>query len=426
MGRIRFGKIASMIALFCMAAAATHAQTLTTIYTFTTNDGDAQTSTLVLGRDGNFYGVTSLGGTSAYTCPWTGGCGTVFKITSEGQVTTLYNFCSELDCSDGALPNGPLVEGADGNFYGTAGLGGRDCQPKGNGHNCGTVFRVTSAGELTTLYRFCSQTKCADGKIPEAGLVVDADGNFYGTTNEGGVNCVQAEGCGTVFKITPQGALTTLYSFCSEKNCVDGRAPQASLLLASNGNFYGTTFNGGSHGIGIGGSGTVFEITPAGKETVIYSFCSQAHCADGWEPAAGLTEATNGKLYGTTAAGDVSYSNGGTIFEITTAGEFTRLYEFCSKANCADGSYPAAGLVQASDGNLYGTTILGGTNTCVTLGCGTIFRISPAGKFASVYDFCSLAGCADGSSPSTALVQGPKGLLYGTTPSTVYQLSMNF
>ena len=234
---------------------------------------------------------------------------------------------------------------------------------------CGTVFKMTPTGTLTTLHRFDG----ADGGNPMAGLLHGTDGNFYGTTYVGGanINCVRggSTGCGTVFKISPDGTFTTLYSFCSQPQCVDGSFPFTTLMQATDGNFYGTTEQGGTVN-----AGTVFKITPGGILTTLYSFCSLPNCADGVRPMLGsLVQATDGNFYGTTSGTDI-----GTAFQTTPGGILTTLYSFCSQPNCADGSYPFAGLLQATDGNFYGTTWNGGTGSGCRLphGCGTVFRLA--------------------------------------------------
>ena len=167
-----------------------------------------------------------------------------------------------------------------------------------------SVFKITPSGTLTTLYRFCSQTHCADGYGPQ-GLVQDTDGDFYGTTNQGGAN----HDSGTVFKITLGGTLTTLYSFCSQSPCTDGKYPEA-LVQATDGNLYGTTGGGGANS-----GGTVFKITPSGMLTTVYRFCSQSPCTDGFEPGAALVQDTNGDFYGTTVDGGTN--NNGTLFRLS-------------------------------------------------------------------------------------------------------------
>jgi len=169
---------------------------------------------------------------------------------------------------------------------------------------------------------------------------------------------------GTVFRITPSGTLTTLHSFCSQSGCPDGEFPQTGLVQATNGNLYGTTIIGGAYG-----SGTIFEITPSGALSTLYNVCSQGGCPDGNYLYAGLIQATDGNLYGVMEIGGAN--NGGTIFKITPSGTLTTIHSFCSQPACADGQYPAAGLAQDTNGNLYGTTADGGAN-----GDGTVFSLS--------------------------------------------------
>jgi uncharacterized repeat protein (TIGR03803 family) len=337
----------------------------TTLYSFCSQsgcpDGYFPVAGLVQGTDGNFYGTTKFGGADK--------AGTAFRITLKGKFTLLYTFCSQTGCTDGAAPYGPLVEGTDGAFYGTTSGGGA--------HNGGTVFKISLNGKLTTLYAFCSQSKCKDGDSPTRGVVLGIDGNFYGTTDEGGTHSG-----GTVFKITPKGALTTLHSFCAKTNCVDGSYPYGGLAQGTNGNFYGTTTFGGTHA-----AGSVFMMTPQGKLTILYSFCIERDCADGEEPYAGLVEGTDGNFYGTTAEGGTSGGGEGLVtppnesgtfgsaFKITPKGVLSTLYNFCSKSECADGSFPYAELVQGTDGIFYGTTAFGGDLIC-TQGCGTVFGLA--------------------------------------------------
>src|ERR1035437_8809971 len=195
---------------------------------------------------------------------------------------------------------------------------------------------------LTTIHRFCSQSGCPDGSDPFAGLVQATNGDLYGTTLSGGTSGTNTNG--TVFKITPGGTLTTLYSFCSQTNCTDGADPYAGLVQAANGNFYGTTYYGGTNH-----RGTVFKITQGGTLTTLYSFCSQTNCTDCEGPLAGLVQAANGDFYGTTQYAGAN--GGGTAFKITPGGTLTTLYSFCSQTNCTDGADPYAGLVQAANGD---------------------------------------------------------------------------
>ncbi len=347
--------------------------TQTVLYSFCSQpnctDGGGPSGGLVLGTDGNFYGTTSYGGTGSFG--GYEGWGTVFKITPSGTLTTVYNWCSQPNCTDGgpSYVGGTLVQATDGNFYGTNVYGGANTSCNG-GYGCGTVFSITPEGVLKTLYNWCSQPNCADGSSPN-GLVQATDGNFYGTTLEGGANssCFSGYGCGEVFKITPQGGLSTLYSFCSQTNCDDGDNPYAGLIQV-NGEFYGTTFYGGTYG-----DGTVFKLTSGDTLTTLYNFCSQSNCSDGASPYTPLIQATNGILYGTACCGGAYYS--GVIFGITPAGTLTTLYSFCAQTNCADGSNPDGGLVQATNGTFYGTTQFGGNYTCSPYSsCGTIYSLA--------------------------------------------------
>jgi uncharacterized repeat protein (TIGR03803 family) len=380
---------------YCLAAAiASPAQTLTTLYTFDAYHGRRPRSPLVQGLNGNFFGTTFYGGSTDD--------GTVFEITSTGALKSLYNFCELPSCGDGLNPSDALILGVDGDYYGTTQEGGahRDSCSFG----CGTVFKITPDGIVTTLYSFCALQGCPDGYQPD-GLVQGADGNFYGTTVFGGLNTPACLGlCGTLFKLTPQGALTTLYTFCSQKNCADGFGPEPGLIQASNGNFYGTTYGGSTGGV-------VFEITPAGKYSVLYAYRAGAPM--------GLIQAANGNLYGTNPNAGAY----GSVFQITLNGKFSTLYSFCRQSGCPDGYAPAGRLVQGTDGNLYGTASAGGANTntndCPT-GCGTIFNLSQAGTFTNLYNFCSLANCADGDGPGLGMIQGTDGKFYGNTGINYY------
>jgi uncharacterized repeat protein (TIGR03803 family) len=306
----------------------------------------------------------------------------LYAMTTLAAPAQTFETMHTFDAADGQGPTG-LVQGTDGNFYGTTEYGGANCPNFG----CGTVFKITLSGTLTTLYSFCPdlQSNCTDGQVPTAALVQGTDGNFYGSTLFG------ASGS-TVFKITPSGALTTLSTV--------GFAPNA-LIQATDGNFYGTTQATGSN---ANNGGTIFVMTPSGAVTTLYTFCSKSGCADGANPAAALVQGTDGNFYGTTRAGGNCIPPGcGTVFKVTPNGTLTTLYSFCPQTGCADGAYPAAALVQASDGNFYGTT------------GGTIFKITPSGALTTLYTFCLQSGCPDGSGPdAAALVQAPDGNFYGS------------
>ncbi|HKT89170.1 MAG TPA: choice-of-anchor tandem repeat GloVer-containing protein [Candidatus Sulfotelmatobacter sp.] len=348
-------------------AIASPGQTFTSLVSFNGTDGaNPGLGSLIQGTDGNFYGTTINGGID--------NAGTIFKISSTGTLTTLYSFCEHLNCSDGQYPYGVLVQANDGNFYGTTYQGG--------GHNFGEVYKITPSGTFTTLYSFCAQTSCTDGQSPSAGLVQGTDGNLYGTTTN------------TFFKMTTRGALTTLYTFCSQANCADGSDPQGALVQSTNGAFYGTTMSGGANSCG-----TVFEITTAGKLTTLHTFNN----TDGCMPAAALVLAANGNFYGTTSVGGTN--NSGTLFKITSAGVLTTLYNFCTQTNCTDGGSPHDALVQGTDGNFYGTTAAGANDN------GVVFEFTSGSRMKNLHIFSG----TDGDMPYGGLLQGTDGSFYGTT-----------
>lgn len=394
----------TLAVVFVSAALTTHvaqAQTLTTLYSFCAQrgcpNGDGPGSALVQGTDGNFYGTLNAGGANKNATFCVFGCGAIYKITPTGELTTLYSFCSLTNCADGEDPSTSLVLATDGNFYGTTPYGdtGANCPLDIFTAGCGTVFRITPTGKLTTIHSFCSLPNCADGSEPRASLIQAADGNLYGTTQNGGAN-----GIGSVYKITLNGTLTTLSSFCSPAGvCNDGQYPSVGLVQATNGDFYGATAAGGAHN-----KGTIFKITPAGVLTTLHTF----HGApDGDGVSGGLSLASNGTLYGETFVGG---ANGdGTIFSITPGGTFTSLYTFCAQSGCADGSNPYNGLVPATDGNLYGLTDGGGVYNN-----GTIFKITTTGTLTTIYEFCEQSGCPDGTD-AAGLFQATDGNFYGTT-----------
>jgi uncharacterized repeat protein (TIGR03803 family) len=254
---------------------------------------------------------------------------------------------------------------------------------------CGAMVIASPAQTFTTLTDFDGP----NGAYPYFGSLVQGfNGNFYGTTYAGGTN-----NWGTVFEVTPNGTLTTIYSFCSQSGCTDGGAPTAGLVQAANGAWYGTTRVEGANG-----SGTIFKITSSGALTTLYSFCSQSGCTDGETPSAGLVEATNGDFYGTTTYGGDYQA--GTVFKITPSGALTKLHDF--HANNTDGADPVAGLVQGSDGNFYGTAEFGGTN-----GDGTVFKVTPSGTLTTLLDFDG----TNGAQPQATLIEGTHGAFYGTT-----------
>jgi uncharacterized repeat protein (TIGR03803 family) len=381
---LNWGKRACALVLLCATTAiASPAQTFTTLHSFNGTDGANPNRPLAQATDGNLYGTAFFGGANGpceYNPP-PDGCGTIFKITPSGRLTTLYSFCSQSGCTDGSEPTAGLVQSIDGSLYGTTEFGGANDSCTLNGMGCGTVFKISPSGTLTTLHSFDS----ADGANPSAGLVRTTDGNLYGTTFYGGAN-----GGGTIFKITPSGTLTTLYSFCSQSDCADGELPAAALVQATDGNFYGTTLYGGANGYG-----TAFKINSGGRLTTLHSFDGE----DGAYPN-GLVQAADGNFYGTTY--EFGADGQGTVFKITPGGTLTTLHSF----DGTDGNYPETGLVQATDGNFYGTTQLGGADSE-----GTVFRITPSGTLTTLHTF----DATHGNEPTATLVQDTNGTIYGTT-----------
>jgi uncharacterized repeat protein (TIGR03803 family) len=364
------------------------AQTFKLMHSFAGADGlHPSYASVVQGLDGNLYGTTEYGGANTTCNPSQVGCGTVFKISSGGALTTIWSFCQDIPagCPDGSYPLAGLIVGVDGNLYGTTSEGGA--------HGLGSVFKITPAGALSTLYSFCSKSGCADGYDPAAALVLGADGNFYGTTVHGGTGgCGGCHGGGTFFRMSPAGVLTSLHSFCTG-TCTDGSYPSAAVIQGNDGNFYGTTLSGGSTS-----AGTVFKITAAGKETTLYTFCSLTGCTDGINPHASLVQGTDGNFYGTTDGDD---SNGGNVFKLTPAGKLTTLHSFTTST----GAVPLAGLVLANDGLFYGTTF---TNFSDGNCCGNVFKITSAGKYTALLLFDG----TDGNGPYQ-LFQDTNGTFYG-------------
>ncbi|MGB9198564.1 MAG: choice-of-anchor tandem repeat GloVer-containing protein [Terriglobales bacterium] len=301
--------------------------------------------------------------------------------TALGQTeAVLYSF---VNVPDGAIPYyvTPVLD-KQGNLYGTT--------MRGGAYGYGTVFEVTSTGTETVLHSFNNDG--TDGIYPYAGVILGKKGNLYGITTGGG-----AYGYGMVFELSPSGKETILHSF--EFNGIDGFGPFSGLVADKKGNLYGTTAYGGAHG-----DGTVFELTPSGTETILYSF--EENGTDGFNPESTLIMDTENNLYGTTGnGGPYGY---GTVFKLTASGSETILHSF--EANGTDGIYPNAGLVFDKKGNLYGTTGTGGA-----YGYGTVFELAPSGAETILHSFNDNG--TDGTNPEAGLVLGKKGALYGTTVS---------
>jgi uncharacterized repeat protein (TIGR03803 family) len=391
------------LALACAAltlslAVRAEAQTVTSLYSFCSQtnctDGNGSTAPLVQGTDGNLYGETTFGGGSVGNSACGSiGCGTIFKIAPQGNLTAVYAFClSSSPCPDGSGPAGGLVLATDGNFYGVTSGGGAN--------NYGTVFKITSAGKLTTLHTFNN----ADGWVAQGtGLIQAANGNFYGTTFYGGAN-----GEGTVFEITPSGTFTSLYSFPSDTQCSFCTGPNG-LTQGADGNIYGTTQGGGvtDNCNAASTGGTFFQLTPTGTLTTLAVFCRLT----GFRPNSTLVQAANGNFYGTTALGGVStHSDQGTVYEITSAGSITSLYSFCLQTDCPDGKTPV-GLAQGTDGNFYGMTQLANADYK-----GTIYEITPVDQFTTLHTFTPTNGNFIGGSTATGpMLLHTNGTFFGLT-----------
>jgi len=384
--------VAALSTLVLIVASPAQAQTETVLYSFgrQTADGAYPFAVPIFDNSGNLYGTTATGGAQ--------GRGTIFELTAAGSEKVLYSFGSQPH--DGGDPYAGLIFDKSGNLYGTTSYGGAyKCS---NAYDCGTVFELTADGTEKVLHSFGNSGYYGpkgDGTDPFAGLIIDSAGNLYGTTSLGGDLECGGYGCGTVFKLTPKGRGNfkekVLYRFGSHP--ADGLSPYAGLIFDNAGNLYGTTSGGGYYGYG-----TVFELTAAGKEKILYSFGS--YRGDGLDPVAGLTFDNAGNLYGTTSEGG-AYTVG-TVFELTADGTEKILYSFGSQAG--DGENPQAGLIFDANGNLYGTTYEGGAYYE-----GTVFELTAAGAEKVLYSFGSQAG--DGNYPEAGLIFDNNGNLYGTT-----------
>lgn len=359
------------------------------LYTFCSkancSDGSGPEAGLIADQAGNLYGTTVGGGANGF--------GTVFRLAPDGTETVLYSFAAG---GDGAYPHARLIMDGSGNFYGTTSGGGAGgC----GGSGCGTVFKLAPDGTETVLYVFGGGS---DGGNPNA-VIMDKSGNLYGTTELGGGTGCYGSGCGTVFRLVPDGTETVLYAFTGG---TDGGTPLAGLVMDDSGNLFGTTEYGGSEGIVP--AGTIFEVTPKGHEKVLWNFCSLSSCDDGEFPAADLIRDKAGNLYGTAAWGGII----GTAFKLAPDGTFTKLHGF---SDVPDGANPYAGLVMDKAGNLYGTTEAGG-RTCGNYGssCGVVFEIAPDGTETVLHAFSRRHG--DGILPVAGLLEIGKHL-YGTTPT---------
>jgi uncharacterized repeat protein (TIGR03803 family) len=399
--------LALMFVLGSVAPPSAYAWTFIVLHAFTDSpsDGAIPLAGLIMDKAGNLYGTTNNGGIGGIG----GGVGTVFKLDPSGTESVLYSFKFP---PDGHFTDAPVITDTAGNLYGTTAAGGStvklpECPP-----GCGTVFKLEPSGFESVLYSFKSSP---DGFLPQAGLIMDTAGNLYGTTSSGGSGFPTpgcTGGCGTVFKLDPSGTETVLYSF---KGPPDGTTPIAGLIRDAAGNLYGTA--GGGTGACLGGCGTVFKLDPSGTESVLYSFKGPP---DGARPNSLIMDAA-GNLYGTTSGGGdlttVCPPGGievgcGTVFKLDPSGTESVLYSFKGPPDGAG----ANSLIMDAAGNLYGTTSSGGDLTCPPgggLGCGTVFKLDPAGTESVLYSFL---GSTDGAFPNAVIVD-KAGNLYGTAES---------
>lgn len=429
------GRIVALSAVVLIAASVApwtgaSAYTLKTLYSFCAqagcSDGEDPESTVIMDGSGNLFGTTPYGGLGDFD-------GTVFELISDGHgnwtYKLLYSFCPKSGCKDGTFPQGGLIVDTAGNLYGMTEFGGRE--------GSGTVYELSpnarkTKWKLNILYSFCSQDGCGSGNNlsqgpasrltysgASSGALYDGVSPLYGTTLVGGDG-----GVGSIFQLTPVVG-TDKWKFKVLRNFdffVDGEDP-SSLLVDAGGNLYGTTLNGGT------GAGTAFELSPNARktkwnQTVLHSFCTLSGCADGGYPAAGMIMDASGTLFGTTGFGGASqhcpnaFGPGcGVAFKLApngTASQETLLHTFCDAKHCPDGSYPAGDMTMDASGNLFGSTYRGGGNEIdhYGQGGGTVFELNGT-ALTVLYRFCSQDNCADGEYPNGVIRDG-SGNLYGT------------
>lgn len=340
-------------------------------------DGDRPETGLLLGADGGLYGTTLIGGQNDV--------GTIFKVARHDMESVLHSFAYG---NAGERPGPGLVADDVGNLYGTDG---------GNGVNEGVVFKFAPDGTLSILHRFRGRK---GGWDPNGPLLRDVSGNLYGTADIGG----GADRIGTVFRIAPDGTFQVLYTF---EGGPDGDYPFGGLVMDPMGNLYGGTWSSNS------GGGVIYRLSPTShrkwRETVLHTFQGGS---DGTYSSGNLLLDSAGNIYGTTEFGGGSgCQNGygcGIVFRLAPDGSETVIHNFLGGS---DGNYPNAGLVQDERGNLYGTTQEGGSDNCLDLGCGTIFKIAASGEETVLHAFAE----TDGAFPAGPLVLQGKRTLYGTT-----------
>jgi len=379
--------------------------------------GSSPQTNLIQASDGNYYG-TAAGLIS-------GDVGTLFRLTPQGQLSVLHTFCAlyATNCPQGESPNG-IIEGSDGYLYGTTQYGGSTNSGTGT-LGGGVLFKISLAGAYYVIYSFCSTGTCSSADYPYSTLVEGSDGNYYGTTSS------------SVFKITPSGQLTDFS--CCAYGFDFGTPDASALLQATDGNYYGLASAGGNESqCNESGCGTIFRVTSGGGATSVYIFsCTENgySCPDGAHPYGSLVETGGSNLYGLAqGGGDAADPGYGVIFKFSSNGSLTPVYTFC-QTDCLDGE-PPEGLMVASDGNIYGTTTYSGNTN--QPGAGTVFRITPnsdpSASFETLYSFDGELGSTDADVPLAGVMQGSDGNLYGTTSEggtgtgpggTVYKLTVS-
>jgi uncharacterized repeat protein (TIGR03803 family) len=361
-------------------------QSFQVLHTFEDGRDGAEPDSGLLLDGGVLYGATYRGGDR-------NDAGTVYTLTPTGQYSIIHRFVPHAPFGQRANPEGSLLRDSAGNLYGTTLEGGP--------LHKGTVYELSASGRVTTLHTF---TGGSDGQFPHAGLLRDAAGNLYGTTEAGGNSFCQGGGCGIVFKIDTANKESVLYAFIG--GTADGNDPYGGLARDRQGNLYGTTIGGGTSNCVGEGCGIAFKIDASGNETILHRFTEGA---DGGHPAATLIQGSGGNFYGTTDSGG-KVDAGGTVFKIDKTGKETVLYNFVGGS---DGAGPFGDLIQDAAGNLFGTTEFGGGSAQCENGCGTVFELEPSGHETVLYRF---TGKKDGSYPLAGVTMDAAGYLYGTAP----------
>jgi uncharacterized repeat protein (TIGR03803 family) len=375
------------IVFFCAAVVVASQAQFTKLVDLTPTTGEFPASPLVQGLDGNLYGTTSDAGAF--------GGGTFFQLTPSGTLTVLYNFCLDANtgCPDGAEPAGSIALGADGSFYGTT-------EGSFTGGEDSTIYNITSAGSLTTLHTFCGAPSCSGAFASSGGLTLAWNGNFYGTSNPPDGSSAYDN---LVYSMTPTGTVHTRLTVCPGQLCPTNAGPFGTLRQASGGYLIGPG-PGGANGVGA-----IYRMTPLGTPSILYSMCVDSACHGGTGTNTPLVQNAAGNLFGTNFAGGggahCTVGEGcGTAFQLVGTA-FTVMHPFCNWANCVDGGRPTA-LIQASDGNFYGVTNSFGAHQG-----GVVFKVTNTHQYTVVHAFAT----ADGTAPQAGLMQATDGTLYGTT-----------